>query len=125
MAVYILILLDIFDKVYCGEEAMIRTAAALVLVLLLPAAHTAEEKCKCKKYPFEPNPPCFKVCTTKLYTGEIRSDSVLSLDRQVSANIERLRQRDVPVSELADVNNESDLEMVLRRHESFKKDLEQ
>jgi hypothetical protein len=69
-----------------------KTLVLFLGLAVAPLVLGADDKCNCKQFPYEPDPPCFKMCTDQLLKtnskGELERVLGLSpaLARKVSAS---------------------------------------
>ncbi len=86
----------------------------ILMVSLIPSSVLAEN-CYCKKFPFQPDPPCFDLCSVNLVlkTDLERLQAVLDLPDSMTEKIIRIRHMafDSPLKKL------SDIQMVLNKFE--------
>lgn len=66
-----------------------RARFSSIFALLAVTSSDATEQCNCKKYPFTPEPPCYRRCTAALLSLSDLSDleMILGLDAELAAKI--------------------------------------
>lgn len=89
-----------------------------LLIALVAVPSIAEEKCPCDSYPFEPNPPCYPICTRNLSKSKDLS-GVRGLTPEAAAAIRSISSSSNWTSiDFSKVRNEADLKAVAQE---FKK----
>lgn len=82
-------------------------------------------KCNCNKVPFQPDPPCFKICAGKIL-AQLNVDQLISflgIDDEVASRITSLPNRsEVASLDAFDPVLGNDMEHVVERFRSLSKD---